>query len=142
VSEIPEGIADQLADGGRLLAVVAGPTGVGKAVLAQLPDADVREILRRVGMPAQTERSITDPDILLADLQLVRARGWAEDDGEQEIGVHCFAVPLPGAPTPTAISVSGPEARVTRDAADRIVPVLLRTAQDIGADLREEAHTA
>src|SRR5690606_12682417 len=41
-------------------------TGVGKAVLAQLDDGTVREILRRVGMPRATEQSIDDPDVLIA----------------------------------------------------------------------------
>ncbi len=110
-------------------------TGVGKAVLAQLPDATVREIVRRVGMPAQTDHSITDPDALVAELDRIRERGWAEDDGEQEVGVHCFAVPVPGTPVPTAISVSGPAERVTRDAGERIIPVLLQAAGDLAADL-------
>jgi len=42
-------------------------TGVGKAVLAQLPDQTVREIMGRVGMPPATDQSITDVDALLAD---------------------------------------------------------------------------
>jgi IclR family transcriptional regulator, acetate operon repressor len=117
-------------------------TGVGKAVLAQLPDATVREIVRRVGMPAQTDHSITDPDALVAELDRIRERGWAEDDGEQEVGVHCFAVPVPGTPVPTAISVSGPAERVTKDAGERIIPVLLRAAGDLAADLLQPTGQA
>src|SRR5690606_18537009 len=41
-------------------------TGVGKAVLAQLPDDTVRDIMRRVGMPAATAHSVADVDSLLA----------------------------------------------------------------------------
>lgn len=110
-------------------------TGVGKAVLAQLEDAAVREIVRRVGMPATTEHSITDLDALLAELAVIRERGYAIDDGEQEIGVRCYAVPVPGAPTPTALSVSGPDSRVTVAFGERAVPVLQRRAKDIGAAL-------
>jgi IclR family transcriptional regulator, acetate operon repressor len=117
-------------------------TGVGKAVLAQLPESTVREIVRRVGMPAQTDHSITDPDALVAELARIRERGWAEDDGEQEVGVHCFAVPVPGTPVPTAISVSGPAGRVTKDAGDRIIPVLLQAAGDLAADLLQPTGQA
>ena len=109
-------------------------TGVGKAVLAQLPEHTVREIVRRVGMPPQTDHTITDPDVLIAELETIRSRGWAEDNGEQEVGVHCFAVPVPGTPVPTAISVSGPAERV-RDAGERIVPFLQQAAGDLAADL-------
>lgn len=110
-------------------------TGVGKAVLAQLPDEEVREIVARVGMPASTDASITDLDQLLEELGRVRELGWAMDDGEQEVGVRCFAVPVPGAPTPTAVSVSGPSARVTLELGERAVPVLREAADRIGAEL-------
>jgi IclR family acetate operon transcriptional repressor len=108
-------------------------TGVGKALLMQLSDDAVRQIIARTGMPAQTATTMTDPEALIADLALSRHRGYTLDDGEQEIGVRCFAVPVPEAPTPTAISVSGPAARVTIDSADHIVPLLQRVAKEVTA---------
>jgi IclR family acetate operon transcriptional repressor len=117
-------------------------SGVGKAVLSQLPEAEVRELVTRAGMPARTPHTITDPDVLAAELTLVRARGWAEDDGEAELGVRCFAVAVPGTPVVTAISVSGPQARVTPDAAERIVPLLQRAAEELSDDPGEDASTA
>lgn len=113
-------------------------TGVGKALLSQLPDDDVRRIVSRAGMPAQTANTITEPDALIADLALIRRRGYAVDEGEQEIGVRCFAVPVPNAPTPTAISVSGPAARVTEDSADRIVPLLKRVSKELSEQYDEK----
>lgn len=110
-------------------------TGVGKAVLAQLPETTVREIVARVGMPPATDLSITDVDTLLAELARIREQGYAVDDGEQEVGVRCFAVPVPGAPTPSAISISGPAARVTYEFGDRAVPVLRAAAERITAEL-------
>jgi len=110
-------------------------TGVGKAVLAQLPDQTVREIVARVGMPPATDQSITDVDTLLAELATTRERGYAIDDGEQELGVRCFAVAVPDAPTPTALSVSGPAARVTYEFGERAVPVLHRIAAELTREL-------
>ena len=46
-------------------------TGVGKALLSQLPSEAVRELLIRTGMPAQTPRTITDPEELIAELARV-----------------------------------------------------------------------
>jgi len=115
-------------------------TGVGKALLVQMPDATVRSLVTRTGMPSFTESSITDVDALIADLEAARQRGYAIDEGEQEVGVRCFAVPVPNAPTPTAISVSGPAARVTLDSADRIAPILQRVANELGADFAREAN--
>ncbi|WP_026341447.1 IclR family transcriptional regulator [Actinomadura atramentaria] len=99
-------------------------TGVGKALLAQLPEQRVREVLGRTGMPANTPRTLTDPDALVAELIRIREQGYAVDDEEQEIGVRCVAVPLAGAPAPTALSVSGPSVRMTRDAVSTVVPVM------------------
>jgi len=110
-------------------------TGVGKAVLAQLPDSTVREIVARVGMPPATPESITDVDVLLAELAKVREQGYAVDDGEQELGVRCFAVPVPEAPTPSALSVSGPAARVTYQFGEAALPMLHDVAARISTEL-------
>ncbi|MCA1220156.1 IclR family transcriptional regulator [Streptomyces sp. 8L] len=108
--------------------VLPHSTGVGKALLAHLPAEDVRDLLGRTGMPAATDKTITTPERFLAALEDVRAAGYAVDDNEQEIGVRCLAVPIPGSPTAAAISISGPAGRVTEAATDRIVPVLQEVA--------------
>lgn len=115
--------------------VPAHCTGVGKALLSLLPDAEVLALLRRTGMPAQTEHTVTDPDALLGELVTVRQRGWAVDDAEQEIGVRCVAVPITGAPARAAVSVSGPSGRITSDRVGQIGPLLREAAVRIVADL-------
>ena len=63
-------------------------TSIGKAILATMPDDEVLALLRRAGMPARTEHTVTDEQALLADLATVRDRGWAEDHEENESGVR------------------------------------------------------
>ncbi|WP_344448537.1 IclR family transcriptional regulator [Actinocorallia aurantiaca] len=99
-------------------------TGVGKALLAQLPEEDVRALLARTGMPARTPRTFTDPDALMAELAVVRERGYALDDEEQELGVRCVAVPLSGVHALAAFSVSGPSGRMTPETVEAVVPVM------------------
>jgi IclR family acetate operon transcriptional repressor len=111
-------------------------TGVGKALLAQLSEPRVREILERTGMEAQTRNTLTDPEALLAELERIRERGYAVDDEEQEIGVRCVAVPLPGAPALTALSVSGPSARMTGETVQDVVPVMREIAGRFAEELR------
>jgi IclR family acetate operon transcriptional repressor len=108
--------------------VLPHSTGVGKALLAELPVREVRSLLARTGMPAATERTITDPDAFLAELDRVRRHGYALDDGEQETGVRCLAVAVPDAPTAAAVSVSGPAGRVTDAATDAFVRALHEVA--------------
>jgi IclR family transcriptional regulator, acetate operon repressor len=115
-------------------------TAVGKALLSQLAPADVRVILARTGMPSITPTTITDPEVLLAHLEVIRRQGFAVDEGEQEVGVRCFAVAVPDAPNRIAISSSGPQARMGDDAAARIVPALKRIADDIAAAIAAEGR--
>lgn len=110
-------------------------TGVGKAILAQLDDEVVRGIVTRAGMPTPTAKSIGAIDDLLADLKLIRERGYSIDEEEQEIGVRCFAMAVPDTPTPAAISVSGPVSRVDEYFTDKAVPVLRKAAQAISDEL-------
>jgi IclR family acetate operon transcriptional repressor len=117
-------------------------TGVGKALLAQRGDDQVLELLRRAGMPAQTTHTIVDPDTLLAQIRQIRQLGYAVDDGEQEIGVRCVAVPVPGGPGSYAISVSGPTARMTPELVDRAVPLLRTAAEELSADLSDVRPSA
>lgn len=119
--------------------VPAHCTGVGKALLSVLPDDAVRALLRRTGMPARTARTITDPDVLISELGEIREQGWAVDNGEQEIGVRCVAVPVKDAPTRAAISVSGPSGRITLGRVAEIAPVLQRVAVRLAEDLRGDA---
>src|SRR3954469_13337509 len=51
-------------------------TGVGKAMLSQLPRSDVRALLERTGLPAYTSNTITDAAELLDSLDEISARGF------------------------------------------------------------------
>ncbi len=112
-------------------------TGVGKALLSLLPDDEALSRVERVGMNAKTPRTITDPEDLLRELHLVRQRGYALDEEEQEIGVHCVAVPIAG-PIRLSMSVSGPTSRMTAGTIADIVPVLREAAHTIEALINSE----
>ena len=111
-------------------------TAVGKALVAQLAEADVRAILARAGMPAQTPNTLTDPAVLLDHLEQVRSQGFATDEAEQELGVRCVAVPVLDGPARVALSVSGPDARFTPAARDLVVPVMQRVAAELARRTR------
>ncbi|WP_228001883.1 IclR family transcriptional regulator [Nocardia australiensis] len=69
-------------------------TGVGKAILAQLPDSRVGEIVSDSGLPRRTSRTITDVDDLIASLAEVRQRGYAVDREEDAEGIVCIGAPV------------------------------------------------
>ncbi|WP_087012242.1 IclR family transcriptional regulator [Leucobacter sp. 7(1)] len=114
--------------------VLPHASGVGKAMLATLPERRVRAILDRTGLPAYTGTTLTSANALIADLQATRSRGFAIDDGEQEVGVRCIAVAVPGAVPPAALSISGPSARMTDAIVERAVVELTRAAQELAGE--------
>lgn len=109
-------------------------TAVGKAILASYAPDDARAIVDRLTLYAHTSTTITSPDDLMSELDRVRERGYATDEGEREVGVFCVAVPLPGAPTRGAVSISGPVTRMTDDVIQSAVPMLQSTARDLAAE--------
>jgi IclR family transcriptional regulator, acetate operon repressor len=117
-------------------------TAVGKAMLAGQSDQEVLELLKRTGMSRRTEHTITDPHEFLADLQRVRERGYALDDGEQELGVRCVAVVVPDAPRAMALSASGPLPRMSDDVIAEAAPMLQGAARQISAELAVGARPA
>ncbi|PVZ14546.1 IclR family transcriptional regulator [Actinomycetospora cinnamomea] len=110
-------------------------TGVGKALLAAMTPEEVDVLVARTGMPARTPATLTDPAALHDELAAARARGWVLDEGEQEVGVRCVAAPVPRAPTPCAVSVSGPAARFSPAEAERAGPTVVAAAARLGEEL-------
>ncbi len=84
-------------------------SGIGKVLLAHLPEKQQADYLENGPFIALTPRTITDPALLGQAFERVRAEGYAVDDEEVVAGLVCFAVPVqvPAAPITFAISVSG-----------------------------------
>jgi IclR family acetate operon transcriptional repressor len=105
----------------RLTSTVGGrnsahSTAVGKLLLAYaLPDdGAVERWVRARSLPRHTGHTITGARELARELRLIRDRGWALDDQENEPGVNCVAVPafLASPTVPSgAVSVSAPAYR-------------------------------
>lgn len=89
-------------------------TGLGKCLLAYLPDAEVREFYSVNGMRSYTDNTIADTGQLLFQLARIRERGYAVDDVEHESDVKCLAAPVWNhrQVVVASISISGPEHRM------------------------------
>jgi len=112
-------------------------TALGKAIMAHMPEERVRDILERHGMPAVTDRTVTDEDVLFEQLEEVRERGYAVDVEERVLGMRCIAAPiLNDSEVLGAISVSGPKNRMQGDRFEEEIPSqVLRTANVIEVNL-------
>ena len=106
-------------------------TGLGKVILANLPQERVGSILDEQGLTERTENTITDRSTLRAELDQVRDRGYAIDDEEAINGLRCVAAPvmLSEKETIGAVSISGPARRMSDERIEsELVPKLLRAA--------------
>lgn len=112
-------------------------TSTGKLFLAELDDTDLRRFVGRRPLPRYTPSTITDPVRLIAQVKVVRRRGWAATDGEYATGVVGCAVPIRGRANSmiASLAVAVPEARTTFGAVHRFVPALREAAKAIGAAL-------
>lgn len=113
-------------------------TSMGRVLLAELADDAVRGRLGPGPLPSFTDRTVTDLETLLAELDLVRARGWAMIDQELELGVRSIAAPLRSATgaAVAAMNVSTHAGRTSiAEVHDRFLPCLLATAAAINEAL-------
>lgn len=96
----------------------------GKAILAHLPRRRVEAILDRHGLPARTEHTITDREVLFEALTEIRECGYSLNRQESVEGLHAVGVPIVG-PTDRAIgalSISGPSHRMKGEWFERELP--------------------
>ncbi|MQA07348.1 MAG: helix-turn-helix domain-containing protein [Pseudonocardiaceae bacterium] len=113
-------------------------TSMGRVLLAGLPAAELNAYLDRIDLQPKTERTLRTPEQLRAELDEVRARGWALVDRELEDGLRGAAVPVRsrGGAVIAAVNVSVHADRTTPDFVEReYLPEILRTVQLIEADL-------
>lgn len=116
--------------------VPAHSTAVGKVLVAALPERTAAALVERAGLPRRTGRTLVDPDAFAAELRRTRERGWALDDGEEEDGVRCVAVPVvTRGRTVAAASVSGPADRLPLEGLDDLAVRLRRVADAFAASL-------
>jgi DNA-binding IclR family transcriptional regulator len=113
-------------------------TASGKAILAFLPEENVKRILER-GMPAYTQHTLASPEIFWEDIRHVRELGFAIAEQEFEDGINAVAAPICNQPI-ASISIAGPAYRLTRERMLEIGPDLLATAKKIAIEVERTSN--
>lgn len=111
-------------------------TGLGKALLAAMPEDKIKEIAAR-GLPPRTDATITDTEALLEEMRKIRNRGCAYDMGEDNSYVRCVAAPIrdrDGLPV-AAISVSMLDVKFTEEMKNRATREIIDSAEKISRGL-------
>lgn len=76
------------------LAIPMHSSGMGKVTLASWSDEEVAALAARTGLPAYTDATITELPALREELSAIRARGYALDMGENEVGTVCVSAAI------------------------------------------------
>jgi len=111
-------------------------TGIGKVLLAWAGT----DLFRRVvdgGLRPFTPLTITSPTKLAAELEGVRSRGYALDDGEYEVGLRCVAAPIrdhAGAVI-AALGIAGPLSRLNDEYVVGLVPLVQKASETVSRSL-------
>ena len=110
-------------------------TSMGRVMLAALPEAEAAAMLSTSPLVARTRFTRTEPASIMAELALVRQRGYALIDEEVEIGLRSIAVPVLNArgATVAALNVGVP---ATQPDISALVDLYLSPMQRVQSELR------
>ena len=113
-------------------------TGLGKTLLAFMPEEEVAAWAATQRFPAITPRTITTAKRLLRELRMIRERGYGLDEEERERGVCCVAAPIRNhnGEVVAAISVAGPSQRMPKELpGSTVAAAVVNAAAAISIDL-------
>ncbi len=90
-------------------------TGSGKVLLSSLPQDKLKDLVYNMELRKFSNETITDPELLMKELNHVKHDGYALDLGERDEGVRCVAAPINNfeGKVVAALSISGPSIRIT-----------------------------
>lgn len=112
-------------------------SGVGKAIMATLPEREVKQIWNESVIEKKTPHTITDYEELLSVLEEVRRNGYALDEEENEEGVRCIAASLKDYHSEVryAFSISGPVSRMTKERVRELAVDVKKVQQELSREL-------
>jgi len=111
----------------------AHASGIGKALLAEMPRETVERVLRQKGLPRFTDTTITEPAALFEELAAIRARGFSVDNQERNPGMRCIAAAIFNeyGEAVAGISISGPAVRLSDARISELGPRVRHAAAEI-----------
>ena len=110
---------------------------IGKVVLAFQPPDMVARVLRKRPLERYTEKTITDPRTLRAELSSIRERELGFSDGEITPGARSVGAPVFDAAGKAiaSIVVSAPTVRMTDEGLPRFLAIVAAAAKQLSGEL-------
>lgn len=122
-------------DQGRTMFMHAGASA--KVIMAYLDEAEQDRIIREAGLPRFTENTITDPEILRANLKDIRRKGFCISTGEVDPGARAAAAPILDEHEKiiAGLSVVGPLDRIKGPKIDKFTHLVMEAASEIAEQI-------
>ncbi|WP_405247177.1 IclR family transcriptional regulator [Cellulophaga sp. Asnod2-G02] len=109
----------------------------GKSILANMPQEDCNDILKKITLTKFTKNTITSKKEFKKTLLDVRRKGYAIDNGEDIQGIHCIGAPIyneSGYPV-AALWITAPHGRLPHEEFDSKGKIIAQYALDISTKL-------
>lgn len=119
-------------------------TGLGKAILAFLPQEELDAFLKSAKLKPLTPYTITKRKKLKEELEQTRQRGFAVDNEELALGLRCVAAPVfdYAGRCSYSISIAGPAMRITHEAIEHIQKDVREICEKLSANLGNSVFSA
>lgn len=113
-------------------------SGIGKVLLAYAGQSIIEKYVTQENLETFTEHTICYKDELYAELNKIKAQGFAFDDEEKNIGMRCIAAPIFNfyGEAVAGISISGPTARLSLHRIASVSKIVKQKADILSTNLK------
>lgn len=116
-----------------------------KVLLSLLDNKMLKSALNRVTITPNTDRTVTEKDVLIEQIKDIREKGYAVTYGERIIGGMGISVPIKHYMLPVALSIVGPESRLgpkTEGLIESMLEASHRISENVARVMRLEGNQA
>jgi len=108
-------------------------TASGKLYLSTLPKSRRKSVIGKLKLEKRAKNTITDPELLIAEIDLIEKRQFSIDNQELYDDVIAIAVPIKDKHDRfySSLAIQAPVSRISADNSDRYLPLLREAAQEL-----------
>lgn len=108
-------------------------TASGKLYLSTLPKSRRKLVIGKLKLEQHARNTITDPDVLLAEIDLIEKRQVSIDNQELYEDIIAIAVPIKDRHGRfySSLAIQAPVSRISVESSDRYLPLLREAAQEL-----------
>jgi IclR family KDG regulon transcriptional repressor len=119
-------------------------SSMGKILLSDLPESELKAVLGRIKLKKLTSNTITEIPRLMEELARIREQGFALDNEETFPGIRCVGAPIrdAGGKVVAAVSITVPVQRMSDERVRELWRLVTNTARMISERVAAEQKEA